>query len=172
MTRSAPLFLLDELIKPAVTSFPAFALNVLERSSWTGASHLLAEAPAANCSSNVLRGATNHRHGLHPPKVSRLMSQAVTMTTCGRRRDVLPGLGDRGLRSRRGGGCHLHGDRGTRRKERGDPGSAVLMLRTSPETPPEERSEGRRRRGDRGGGRGQEEEEEEMTAKRWQRGRY
>lgn len=41
------------------------------------------------------------------------------------------------MRSRRGGGCHLHSDRGKRMEERGGPGGAVLMLKTSPDTPPE-----------------------------------
>lgn len=79
------------------------------------------------------------------------------MATGGRRHDVLPGQGERGLRSRRGGGCHLHSDRGKKMKERRDPGSAVLMLKTSPKTPPEggdrgaryhhkKRREGERRR--------------------------
>lgn len=87
-------------------------------------------------------------------------SVRVTMTTCGRRRDVLPGLGDRGLRSRRGGGCHLHGDRGTRMKVRGHPGSAALRLKTSPETPPEDSS--RRRE--------EVEEERGRAERRWRRG--
>lgn len=59
------------------------------------------------------------------------------MTTGWRRHDVLPGVGERGLRSGRGGGCHLHRDREKRMKERRDPGSVVLMLKTSPDTPPE-----------------------------------
>lgn len=48
----------------------------------------------------------------------------------------LPGLGGRNWRSRRGGACCLHGDKGRRMKKKGNPGDTVLRLKTSPETPP------------------------------------
>lgn len=73
------------------------------------------------------------------------------------------------MRSRRGGGCHLHGDRGTRMKVRGHPGSAALRLKTSPETPPEDSSRRREEvEEERTGGGGERKSREEVEERRRQ----